>query len=115
MVSHHFSAPQVQCACTISAFLLTAPGYSDSIGASSTGPGSLSATCQAYGAHIGDLIADHKEAQDVSATDLDEAITLFYVGSSLCSRGFHERAIATYDRVILGPVKRRLPFGPSGK
>ena len=115
MISHSFSVPQIPCACTISVLLLTTPGEAGSIGPNPAGPASLSAACQAYGTHIGDLLADHREAQEVPTADLEQAITLFYVGTSLCSLGFHERAIATYDRIMLGRVQKRLPFGPGGK
>ena len=96
-------------ACAVSVVLLTAPGYADN--ERSTTP-SLSTACQVYGAHIGDLIAEHKEAQEISDADLDEAITLFYVGRSYCGLGFHEKAIETYSRITLGRVKQQLPIRP---
>ena len=67
----------------------------------------LSAACQAWGRHVGELIEQHRSAHELTDEEIDKATDLFYVAKSQCSLGKLLEAMATFERISLERPKNR--------
>jgi hypothetical protein len=78
-----------------------------SAGEAMEGRPSLSAACQAWSAHIAELIDQHKRAQDMDRNRLNDIIRLFREAQSACATAHYEEGLAIYESIPIGEVAPR--------
>lgn len=64
------------------------------------------AACQAWGAHVRELIDQHRDAGDLAEEDLHTSVTLLYAAEAYCSLGYVLESLEIYERISLERVKR---------
>src|SRR5215217_2960287 len=70
-------------------------------------PPSLSDACAAWKHHIGNLLAEHRRADEVTDDEFGIAIGRFYDAQTACDSGRLTEGLAIYDRIPLAAVRER--------
>jgi hypothetical protein len=103
ILQHHFPRAHTYAqACVIGCWL-----SSPCAGQAMEGRPSPSAACQAWSAHIAELIDQHRTAHEVSDDQFGEIVRLFYEAQHTCSAERYEEALAIYETIPIGPVASR--------
>jgi hypothetical protein len=88
--------------------LATAVGVAPSVRAAevSVRPSPVAA-CNAWRVHIGDLIDQHRIAQEIDEGALSDIVRRFIAARNACTPGRYELGLRMYEDIPLGPVQGR--------
>jgi hypothetical protein len=67
------------------------------------------AACNAWRVHIGDLIDQHRIAQELDDRTLSEIVRRFIAARNACTPGRYELGLRMYEEIPIGPVQGRAP------
>jgi hypothetical protein len=68
---------------------------------------SLIAACNAWRVHIGELIDQHRIAQEIDERTLSDIVRRFIAARNACTPGRYELGLRMYEDIPLGPVQGR--------
>jgi len=66
----------------------------------------LVAACNAWRVHIGELIDQHRIAQDLDESTLNDIVRRFIAARNACTPGRYELGLRMYEEIPIGPVRR---------
>jgi hypothetical protein len=65
------------------------------------------AACNAWRVHIGDLIDQHRIAQELDEHTLADIVRRFIAARNACTPGRYELGLRMYEEIPIGPVQSR--------
>ena len=89
------------------AALLGAGAQGIRAGEASVRPSAVAA-CNAWRVHIGDLIDQHRIAQEIDERTLADIVRRFIAARNACTPGRYETGLRMYEDIPLGPVQGKL-------
>ncbi len=88
------------------AALLGAGAQGIRAGEASVRPSAVAA-CNAWRVHIGDLIDQHRIAQELDECTLSDIVRRFITARNACTPGRYELGLRMYEEIPIGPVQGR--------
>jgi hypothetical protein len=90
----------------VTVLLVLAPGVQAGDPVRQPGRPARVAACHAWRVHIGDLIDQHRIAQEIDEATLSAAVRQFIAARDACTPGRYEVGLRMYEAIPLGPVHR---------